>query len=231
MSIYLYPDYLKFVKNERKTLRFLADQPIINKMFSTLARSASDHYYMVGNNDKILRSTQFEFGCHFDLQIERDSRRIAIEAKVSPQFNLVTYALSVCRENTSPFNLIRKFHFDYALPNPNEDSKPVYHLQYGGEQSPMLKELDVDVEDLQPWLSTPRIYFYPINLALLLDMIFYEFKTEDTWHLVNRPEWRQFIKENENEILKPFFEHIMSFINSGHTGEFLLRDFYYGKQK
>jgi len=229
MSIYHYPNYLTFIKNERKTLRFLAEQPFINKAFGSLSRSAETCFYKVTNDEKVLKKSEFIFGCNFDILIEKEIRRIIIEVKILPNFEFATYILSICRNNSAPFFLIRKFHFDYAIPKIKESPKPVYHLQYGGELSPGLDELKIDVNDLHPWLSLPRIGFYPINLALLLDMIFIEFKTEETIRIVGRQEWRDFVKNNEDEILKPYYERISSFLNGEHSHNFLLRDYYYGK--
>jgi len=231
MGIYHLPDYLKFIKNERKTLRFLADNPFINKEFNTLAKSANVCFYKMAYSDRLIRNNNFVFGCNFDIVIEHDIRKIVIEAKVCPGFSIATYVLSICEKNEAPYCLIRKFHFDYAKPNTQTDPKPVYHIQYGGEQSPELKELEINVEILQPWLSTPRIVSAPINLALLLDRIFFEFRTEETIRLVGRKEWREFIKGNEDEILKPFYESITRFFNSDHKYSFLFRDFNYGIEK
>lgn len=231
MNIYHYPDYIRFIKNERKTLRFLADNPFINKAFGILSKSADTCYYKVPNDVKFLKRNEFIFGCNFDILIEKEIRRIIIEVKILPNFSLATYILSICRNSTAPLCLIRKFHFDYAIPNDKEDPKPVYHLQFGGDLSPELDNLEISVADLHPWLSTPRIRFYPINLALLLDMVFFEFRTEDTVRLVGRREWRDFIKSNEDEILKPYYERINNFLNGDHSNEFLLRDYYYGKGK
>ena len=158
------------------------------------------------------------------------TRRIVIEAQIKHNFSLVSYVLSICENNEPPFHLIRKFHFDYAIPNPKEDPKPVYHIQYGGELSPQLETLEIDVAEMQPWLSTPRIRFYPFNLALLLDMVFNEFRSDETVSIVERSEWRDFIKTNEEIVLKPFYEGVANFLNGSHSSNYLLRDFYYGKE-
>ena len=73
---------------------------------------------------------------------------------------------------------MRKFHFDFAPVVDKNDRKPVYHLQYGGKPTPRMKELNVDDEHILPWLSSPRINSTPINLALLLDMIFRPFRCD-----------------------------------------------------
>jgi hypothetical protein len=230
MSIYQYPNYLDFIKNERKTLNFLANSTFIKKSFSELSDSAELSFYDLKIKDQILRKHEFSFGCNFDIKIESNIRRIALEALILPNFSLVSYVLSICENNEAPLRVIRKFHFDYAIPNIHEEPKPVYHIQYGGETSPQILALNIDIAELQPWLSTPRIRFYPINLALLLDMVFNEFRSDETVGIVERSEWRDFIKSNEEIILKPFYAGVARFLNGDHKSKYLLRDFYYGRE-
>jgi hypothetical protein len=100
-------------------------------------------------------------------------------------------------------------------------------MQFGGEQSPGLTALDVEV-NLQPWLSSPRLYHRPVNLVLLLDMIFLEFNSEETYGLRQRDEWNDLVKTNEVLILKPYYFGMYSFINNDHSSESLIRDYCYG---
>jgi len=228
MSIYLQPNYLLFLKNEKKTLNFLMNSPIINKLYNEIAVSASTSFYNLPTKDTVLTTVNFIFGCHFDLQVEGLVRRMVIEAKVEKKFISSSYVLSMCENNESPFSLIRKFHFDYALPDTTAP-KPVYHLQYGGKSTPILTNLEIDTKGLQPWLSDPRICLYPINLALLLDSIFSGFRSNETNQITNSSEWRGLIKENEDFLLKPFYNKFYQFINNGHKSDYLIRDYYNGK--
>ncbi len=228
MSMYLFPNYLSFIKNEKKTLNFLMNSPIIRKLYGEIALSASHSYHNLPNKDKLLSTSNFIFGCHFDLEVEGLIRKIIIEAKVEKKFTSSSYVLSLCENQASPFNLIRKFHFDYAIPD-NSPPKPVYHFQYGGKSTPILTDLSIDIKNLQPWLSDPRISIYPINLALLLDSIFCGFRSNETNQITNSSEWRSLIKENEDIILKPFYLNIHQFINNKHKSDFLIRDYNNGK--
>jgi hypothetical protein len=83
---------------------------------------------------------------------------------------------------------------------------------------------------IQPWLSIPRMNFSPINLALLLDLIFVEFKSPITNNIVERREWRELIKANEDLMLKSYYNSINNFFTRGsHSTDNLFRDFSYGK--
>jgi len=221
--------YLEFMKNERKTLGFLRNNSFISNNFPVISANANIALYEY-ENDRRLPVLTFKFHADFDLIIEKQQRRIVIEALARPNFAEVSYVLSICENCTSPYALIRKFHFDYAIPIENDPvPKPVYHLQYGGTITPRLSAMEIDVCGIKEWLSSPRIFNIPMNLALFLDLVFCEFRSEITTGISERTEWRNFIKENEEIILKPYFENIRSFINNHHHSNFLFRDFNYGR--
>lgn len=223
-----HPSYIDFVKKELLNLQFLFNDKYIANSFTELSNSAYTFHSIYGfKKDGDLKNIDFSFGCNFDIVIEKKKRKIAVEALITPEFKHVSYSLSICDKK----KCLRKFHFDYAIPIANDPKlKPIYHLQYGGEQSPQLKNLNISVKQIYPWLSSPRINFMPVNLAILLDMIFCEFPSEITNGVVQRSEWRDFIKNNEEYIIKPFYKRMEEFISKEHSSDKLVRDFYYGKK-
>ncbi len=225
-----HPKYLEFIKKEHKTLEFLYRNAFMAKTFPDLAKNAELTFYRYQNlRDKQLEKVTFLFSSNFNLVIEGKTMRIIVEAQVSPGYNLVSYALSICDTDSTPFPLLRKFHFDYALPMQNDPwPKPVYHIQYGGKQTPGLAELGINDTSIIPWLSSPRLYWGPINLAILLDLIFCEFRSIDTTELIQRREWRELLKNNEEFLLKPFYEKLRTFFLGQHKFFYLLRDYQYG---
>ncbi len=124
--------------------------------------------------------------------------------------------------------LIRKYHFDYAPVNTNNDRKSVYHLQYGGELTPKLDELEVDIEALHPYLSPPRLESGPVNLAIVLDTIFCELYSIDTERIIEDNKWRDLVKSNEAILYKEYFRNLVTFFNGTHTSNFLYRDLRHG---
>lgn len=226
--------YVDFVKNEIHTLEVLQALSYLPGRFDQLYSQAYEVYnrYLGVMKNNRLEATSFEFKCHFDLSIEKGMRKFFVECIVAPGFEEVSYMLAICQDDSDNPQIIRKFHFDYALPQKNQDPKPVYHFQYGGDGRPTYNENELDIEHMQPWLSNPRINYTPMSLAILLDSIFYELKyqNESTYGLVERQEWCDLIKHNEDVILKPYFQRINTFFNStDHRFDFLLRDFYYGR--
>jgi hypothetical protein len=137
--------------------------------------------------------------------------------------------LAFCESDENSSKLIRKYHFDYDK-SINDMKKPLYHLQYGGKLSPNMIYCNVTDDNDYSWLSIPRINFTPINLALLIDFIFVEFKSPVTESIIERTEWRQFIKTNEELMLQGYYKCVNQFFSRGnHTANKLFRDFSYGK--
>ena len=233
MSIHIkHPTYIEFLKNERDTLSFLSKNTTVNKLFPQLAYDAELAYYnYVGVKPADLGRKGFDFHSSFNISIEKAERRIILESKVDPNFaGIVSYVLSICELSQNPYNLLRKFHFDFALPVQNDPwPKPVYHLQYGGDQSPGLTNLNLEAKVLHSWLSSPRLNYVPMNLALLLDTVFIEFRSIDTNTLIESDAWRQLVKKNEDKLLKPFYENMKEFLNTGYKTETLIRDYCYGR--
>ncbi|WP_420320104.1 hypothetical protein [Flagellimonas sp.] len=221
-------NYEKFIRNEIKTLGFLDGFSTINGSLGNLSSNANlfYHQYKAKEADKLI----FKFSADFNLIIEKRERIIIIEALLHPNFSLASYVFSICNKAQDDGMVLRKFHFDYA---PNEANaivkKPIYHLQYGGKATPRMLELQVADESIHTWLSSPRINTNPVNLALFLDMIFCEFRSDQTIAITERAEWRNLIKENEDLITKLYFERITGFFNVNHSSSLLFRDFCYGE--
>jgi hypothetical protein len=91
---------------------------------------------------------------------------------------------------------------------PKERPEPRFHLQYGGELPQEMEGRGItnkQVLTLLPKVRQPRIFFWPMTVGLLMNMIFYEFPTEDTNYILKEPYWQNLVRQNEREILKPFY--------------------------
>ncbi len=228
--------YSEFVKNEIYTLNVLSGFTFLAQNFGELYTEVYEHhstYYTLAKKN-LIEDRPFKFGTHFDLKIDKTIHRFTIECQILPNFSIATYVLGIFNDNREENpQVIRKFHFDYAVPQEGQEPKPVYHLQYGGEPTPKIQYGDKENETLNPWLSNPRISYMPMSLALLLDYVFFELKeqNESANGIIERNEWRKLIKHNEERILKPYFSKVNEFLyGNKHRPEFLLRDFYYGQQ-
>lgn len=226
-----HPSYERFIKNEIKTLDFIKDQSFLENSFLNLTSTAkmfSDGFR--GIKPKDLKSKPLDFECELELLVEKKPRRVFIGAKATPGFSHVSYMLAICESNQNNKELIRKFHFDYAIKVKKQADKPIYHLQYGGEESPMLSKEGISANKLHPKISAPRLFSPPINLALILDMIFSEFESAETVKIIMKPEWTDFIKFNEDFLLRPYYARVRDFFeHKEHSSGRLLRDFCYGR--
>ena len=85
-------------------------------------------------------------------------------------------------------------------------------------------------DKLDTWLSLPRLNFAPVNLAILLDIAFCEFKSDETNNIVEDSNWRALILKNEKLLTFNYFTSIKTHIDSAnYNKDKLIRDFCYGK--
>lgn len=213
-----------FIKNEINSLGFIQGLLRNDNLFADLQNKSECLFHQYRKKKNIDR---FDFGCEIVLLVEGKKRKVLIEAIVTLDFSIASYVFSILEEDDDSISLLRKFHYDYAPKKPGL-GKPVYHIQYGGKATPKMKELNVQDELINPWLSSPRLNTSPINLALFIDMIFSEFASEETTKIIEKSEWRDFIKGNEEKVLKKYFGKINNFFGNEHNSNRLFRDFYYG---
>lgn len=230
-----HPNYEEFIKNEAKTLSVLSGftqiQSLSADLFSEI--SSRNAFYRTKISSNQIKNTSFSIGSSFNIEIENDIYLVIIEGLVEPGFTQSTYAFSICKINNDVSKeLIRKYHFDYAPTNEGMDRKSLYHLQYGGESTPVLRDLKISVDSLHPYLSPPRLEMVPMNLAILLDNVFCECYSYETISLIEKSEWRDLIKNNECFLYEHYFKNINNFFSQQyHKSSFLYRDLRHGKTK
>jgi hypothetical protein len=148
----------------------------------------------------------------------------------------VTYCLVVCRLRGGKCTIRRKFHFDLALSSGGagrrEQPHPRCHLQYCGEMVPQMTEMgcrETQLDQMHPWLSEPRIFFWPMSLGLLIDMALSEFAQQHSARFRATPEWRGLVRKQEDLVLRPFYEKCVRIIaNNDKKGRTLVEEFAVG---
>jgi len=230
MKPFLPHSALEFKCNEIRTLEYICNRSFFAGTYPDL-QNAIDSYY--GRYTGFIRGKKnfdFKFTSDFDIEIEGIFHRIIVYAKVSGNYDLVTYALGIS-DKDDPYELIRRFHFDYDHKKIRDGQKAfISHLQYGGVSGVGFIDSSkvYRTTNLVSKLSVPRLSFYPMNLALLLDIIFCEFQNETTKKIIEHPDWRTLIKENEVFVLSHYFNPISAHIRSvRHNKDTLIRDFCY----
>lgn len=228
-----YPSPNEVVKCEFDTLIFLKNNPLLGRELSTLAMDAYAYHSANYKRFKERKRKDFGFESTFDIKIEGQAGFAAVGAlirlKDGSEFDNISYYAAICKKENPKPKILRKYHFDYAPPETtHRQPHPVFHLQYAGKLSSKLKCMDIDDNHLYPWLSEPRLCYFPISLALLLNLILKEFQDEKNRKLIESSEWRGLIRKNETLILKPFFEECHNFLSKGNDRDLFTNDFYYG---
>jgi len=228
-----YPVPKDFKRNELSTLAFFQNDPNLKEMFPTLVDDAYHYYTFIKN----AHDTIFNFESELEIQINGTTGKTKGKAHIGGKFFIdpkkkflaPSYYMAICKTDSTHYRLVRKYHFDYILPNlVRRQPHPVFHLQYAGELSPHLLDLNLEHDHMDTWLSEPRLVFMPMSLALLVNVILKEFPDERTKKIIERREWRDLIRRNENLLLVPYFRCCNLFLSNNKPDLLFTTDFCYG---
>lgn len=229
-----YPESEKFLECERETLKFLKDTSTVATHFTELNNDANRLYYAIKNPKKI-RPFCFESQITVNLSARETKNKTGIAnisvyiEKEKETFKKISYNLDIIDNTQIPSKILRKFHFDYEPPGTSHRSPhPVIHLQYGGKLSKKLEDLGLISDHLDDGMDKPRLCYFPMSLALLINLVLIDFPGENTKKLCGTPEWQELIRKNENIVLEPFFANCHRFLRDRPDNRLFVNDFYYG---
>jgi hypothetical protein len=200
--------YSNFVDLERNTLMSLRNRLALHDLFS---QAASDASKCLANDNRCC----FAFATHWDVDYPLANCRLFVGAIIRRESNRdkilsMSHYMCVGEGRESVKRLLRKFHFDYVTEGEHRSSRhPRFHLQYGGKLPPAMQACGVQdkhIEPLLPSVEGPRIFFWPMTIALLMNTVFYEFPTIETNEIRKTSEWVSLVRENERAVLVPFYE-------------------------
>jgi hypothetical protein len=83
------------------------------------------------------------------------------------------------------------------------------------------------LDQMHPWLSEPRIFFWPMSLALLIDMALHEFPDQDSAKFRAESYWHGLIRKHETLVLKPFYAKCIEIIEDTKGENQTLADAFY----
>lgn len=244
-----YPAPGDLVKSEREVLNFLRGNTYINEHHPQVARDAA-------RCDDRLSHSNFEFNSHFDIwspAVHRGWISGRMEREAVPNVRLtisglietgketirnVTYCFSVCRirrwRHSERLTILRKFHFDVTAGCGAGAARPARHpqshLQYCGEMIPYMASLgcrEAQLSEMHPWLSEPRVLYWPMSLALLIDMALHEFPDQASAKFRADSYWRCLVRRQEDLLLRPFCEKCVEVIVDGRDADRTLADAFY----
>lgn len=243
-----YPKASELIKSELDVLDHLRTDPYIKLNHSDFARHANSYF----DRNRRSLSSGFEFVSYFDVCHAAMHRThgsngkpgkpnpntrllLAVRIELEKQaFSNVTYCLTVCRIRSKRFSILRKFHFDVTVAGERSSSRiqqhPRCHLQYCGEMVPKMAEMgcsSAQLDQMSPWLSEPRIFFWPMSLALLIDMALREFPDERSMKFRSSNEWRGLVRKQEKLVLRPFYQKCVEVILDTKGNNRTLADEFY----
>ncbi len=202
------PSYSEFVALERKTLVLFRNTLCLKP---TLRHTGEDAQKCLGSKNRGV----FAFCTHWDVEYMGEDSRIFLGALVekTPERDKIlemSYYVCIMEGRDAPKKILRKFHFDYVTEaGKKKQPHPRFHLQYGGELPPGMKQWGIEdkhIQALLPKVKQPRIFFAPVTIGLLMNTLFYEFPTDDTNYIKKERAWLNLIRDNERKILVPFYE-------------------------
>jgi hypothetical protein len=237
-----YPLPRQLVENEVKVLGHLMDDPYIkleHPKFAVDARRYYERYKSLNEG--------FQFWSYFEVyHSQMPKRGKTVLGKSQPNLRLfigslveqngngfgnISYCFIVCRLKSKQPAVLRKFHFDVtsnAGGKVRRQQHPRCHLQYCGGMPPFdLGITKAQLQNMHMSLDEPRIFFWPMSLALLVDMALHEFPDDKSSKFRNQPEWKAIIRTNEEFLLGPFYEKCVAIIRSVKKRRSTLADEFY----
>jgi hypothetical protein len=226
------PKAKEFLDHERKVLKQMLR--ITEIQSSILYKSISQALSLLESSNK-----GYKFHCIIPIEndpnFEKGDAEIAIGAYVSinkkkRQYEQICYSVSIIIKNRGldgkyckkkcfqsedgsyRSRIIRRFHFDFDTFN--KEDHPMFHLQYGGNPEDELEEYHYCLE---PWLETPRIFFPPVNLALVFEIALREFNTEIQNSFLEKGEWKKILRDSENLLLEPYIKECYNYFSRSGT--------------
>lgn len=166
-----------------------------------------------------------------------------IQLAASETYGNITYCLAVCKIKAADWmswpndphpSILRKFHFDVtvasSLGSSRRQAHPTCHLQYCGKMLPYMSQLGCrssQLDQMHARLSEPRIFYWPMSLALLIDMALREFPDQDSTKFREDSNWRGLVRGQEELVLKPFYQKCVEIIaNNDRNNKTLAESFY-----
>ncbi len=221
-----YPSSADLIRSEIAVLNYLRDNPYVKANHEQLALDARK-YHDSNRESNRHNPRGFVFKSYFEVRHEpmhqgsaesarpgkrKPNVRLAISARIELENEAirdVTYSLAVCRIHPNRLTILRKFNFDVTVGKNQEaggkQQRPQCHLQYCGTLVPHgCRQSQLD--QMHPWLSEPRIFFWPVSLALLIDMALHEFPDVRWANFRESPEWRSLVGKQEALLLRRFYE-------------------------
>ena len=173
MEEYGFPDASDYLSLAKATVECVRDQQEVRSENNEFCCSI-DHLFRQLSNKS---ATGFQFNGVFRSMIDDHEHNVRVGGKVrfsKGELQEQSYWIEVFgRKDRDDFNkILYRIHFDVAVPgiDKNKELHPLYHVQLGGKP----RDTHYIDDEMRHW-SIPRIPYFPLSLALFLEIVFREF--------------------------------------------------------
>lgn len=126
--------------------------------------------------------------------------------------NTVSCCFEKCKRSGSR-RIVRKFHFDYQ---PHDNIKPDFHIQYGGKFKEESR-LGVCHYCLEHFIDEPRLFYPPMDLVLVFDLMLHTFETKLD-KIKGEGDWKGIVRKSQQYLWSKYWGELDS-ISKSTTGD------------
>lgn len=224
----------KLFEFEKRSLSLMVTMPWWPRALSHWKNSIIDAQRQAANNGILNAYVSFEAT---NPRVEPQESMHCIELGVqivTRDKPLVTYFFAIGKkDSTNKKRGLRKVHFDLEYSSNGTEPKPMVHLQIAGGFPPVLSNAGYDssaFDHLNPTLEKPRVPCLPPSFALLAHLAFLEYHCNDLelTKFIKSSHWLSVVTQAEKAILKPFYHHGNSWLDSSKREKQSLLSCFYG---
>ena len=217
MKEYCFPDADRYLSLAKATVECIRNQREVWTENNEFCSSIDQLFNQLLNK----KATGFQFNGILCSIIDKHEHNVRVGGKVEfsqGELQEQSYWIEVFGKKNSGYSnkILYRIHFDVAVPgiDKNKELHPVYHVQLGGKT----RGADYIDDEIQHW-SIPRIPYFPLSLALFLEIVFREFGGKLVRdRFIKSNGWRKIVAKNERRMLGAFvntFRNVSSKTISG----------------
>ena len=217
MKEYGFPEAGAYLSLAKATVECIRNQPEIRSENNEFCSSIDRIFYQLSGKNV----SGFHFNGFFCSMIDGHEHNVRAGGNVrfsQGELQEQSYWIEVfgMKDSDRSSKILYRIHFDVAVPgvDKNKELHPLYHLQLGGKP----RDADYIDDERQHW-SIPRIPYFPLSLALFLEIVFREFGGELVRNrFIKSNSWRNIVAENEKKMLGAFAQTFRQVPNKTVSG-------------
>lgn len=203
MKEYGFPEASDYLSLAKATVECIRNQQEVRSENNEFCSSIDQLYSQLSNK----KATGFHFNGILCSIIDDHEHNVRVGGKVGflhGELQEQSYWIEVFGKKNSNYStkILYRIHFDVAVPDidKNKELHPLYHVQSGGKP----RNTHYINDEMQHW-SIPRIPYFPLSLALFLEIVFREFGGELVRNrFIKSNAWRRIVANNERRMLSAF---------------------------